>query len=117
MMKKWILLLGMGVLLFSGCVQETIVVSDRLITDADLYYEYVADSWGTSVEGELFNDGETYIDAIQLEVRLYDRRGIIIDYEYVWVDTYFHPGGAVGFYFEFPQRGVFDVDVRIHRYD
>ena len=116
-MKKWILIMGLGVLMFSGCVRETIVINDPLITDADLYYEYTADNWGTIVEGEVINDGETYINAVQLEVRLYNRRGVIIDYEYVWVDTYFYPGGRVGFYFDFPQTGVYDVEVLINRYD
>jgi len=85
MKKKWILMMGMAVLFLSSCVRETVVINDPLITDADLYYEYTADSWGTWIEGELYNDGETYIDAVQLEVRLYDRRGYIIDYEYIWI--------------------------------
>ena len=109
--------MSLGLFLMTGCVKETIVINDPLITDADLYYEYIADSWGTEVEGELYNDGETYIEAVQLEVRFYDRRGNILDYEFVWVDTYFHPGGSVGFYFDFPNTGVYDVDVLINRYD
>ena len=116
MKQKWVLTLGTILLLFSGCVRETVVVNVPPVTDADVYYEYQADAWGTVVQGELFNDGETYIDAIQLEIRLYDRRGFVIDYEYVWVETYFNPGQSVGFYVDLPHRGVWDVDVVIHRY-
>ena len=117
MKQKWILGLGAVLLLFSSCIRETVVINEPLITDADVYFEYTADSWGTIVEGEIYNDGETYINAVQLEIRLYDRRGVIIDYEYVWVDTYFNPGESVGYYVELPQRGVWDVDVLISRYD
>ncbi len=117
MKQKWVLTLGTVLLLFSSCVRETIVINDPLITDADIYYEYTADAWGTIVQGEVYNDGETFIDAVQLEIRLYDRRGVIIDYEYLWVDTYFNPGQSVGFYVDLPYRGVWDVDVVINRYD
>ena len=116
-MNKWIAILGMVLLATTGCVKETVVVRSPLIVDADLYFEYVADNWGTTIEGELINDGETFIDAVQLEVRFYDRNGYIIDYQYVWVDTYFNPGEVVGFYFDFAQRGVYDVEVLINQYD
>lgn len=115
--NKWIVVLGLSVLVLSGCVRETVVISDSLITDADVYYEYYADNWGTSLEGEFLNDGETYIEAVQIEVLFYDRLGYLMDNEFVWVDTYFHPGESVGFYLDFPHRGVYDVVVRINRYD
>lgn len=115
--QKWIWMIGIAVLFLTSCVRETVVINDPLITDADVYFEYIADDWGTIVEGELYNDGETYIEAVQLEIRLYDRRGYIIDYEYIWVDTYFHPGRTAPFYLDLPQRGVYDVQVIINRYD
>lgn len=117
MRNKWMILLSLLLVFMSSCVTETIVVNDPLITDADVYYQYTADSWGTRIEGELYNDGETYIDAVQLEIILYDRRGVVIDYEYVWIDTRFHPEGWVDFVLDLPHRGVWDVDVLIHRYD
>jgi hypothetical protein len=117
MMKKWIGLMGLALVFMTGCVKETVYIPDTLITDADVYYEYTADNFGTIIEGDIYNDGETFIDAIQLEIRLYDRRGVIIDYEYPWIDTYFNPGGTVGFYFDLPYANVYDVDVRINRYD
>ncbi|PCJ66283.1 MAG: hypothetical protein COA58_05770 [Bacteroidetes bacterium] len=117
MKKKWIALIGMALIFMTSCVKETIYVEDTLITDADVFYEYTADNFGTIIEGDIFNDGETYINAVQLEVRLYDRRGILIDNEYLWVDTYFNPGGQVSFYFDLPYSNVYDVDIRINRYD
>jgi hypothetical protein len=115
--QKWNWIIGMLALCLTSCVQETIVINDPLITDADVYFEYTADNWGAVVEGDIYNDGEIYIEAIQLEIRLFDRRGIIMDYEYVWVDTYFNPGGTAGFYLELPHRGVYEVDVFISGYD
>ena len=116
-MKKLITVLGLSLVFMTSCVRETIVVNDPLITDADVYFEYTADAFGTIVEGEVYNDGETFIDAVQLQIGLYNRRGVLIDYEFVWVDTYFHPGGSVGFYFDLPYYNVYDVSVDIHRYD
>lgn len=116
MKNKWIALLAFGLLFSVGCVKETVYISDPLITDADVYYEFVADSWGTEISGEVYNDGETYIEAVQLEIALYNRRGGLIAYEYVWVDTYFAPGESVGFYFDLAYYNVWDVDVSIHRY-
>jgi len=117
MKHKWILTWGAVLLLFSSCVREKIVINDPLITDADIYYEYIENPWGTRVQDEVYNDGDTFIDAVQLEIRLYDRRGVIIDYEYLCVDTYFNPGRRVDFYVNLPYRGVWDVDVVINRYD
>ena len=117
MKNKWIALLAFGLLFSVGCVKETVYLAATLITDADVYYEFIADNIGTEVSGEIYNDGETYINAVQLEIRLYDRRGIIIDYEYLWVDTYFDPGQSVRFYVDLSHRGVWDVDVVINRYD
>jgi len=117
MKNKWIALLAFGLLFSVGCVKETVYLAAPLITDADVYYEFIADNIGTEVSGEIYNDGETYINAVQLEIRLYDRRGIIIEYDYLWVDTYFDPGQSVRFYVDLPHRGVWDVDVVINRYD
>ena len=115
--QKWTWMIGIVALCLSSCVKETIVINDPLITDADVYFEYTADNWGTVIEGDIYNDGETFIEAVQLEISLYDRRGRNIAREYVWVDTYFNPGGAAGFYVELPYRGVYDLDVAINRYD
>ena len=117
MKSKLMILLGLGLILVTGCVRETVIINDPLTTDADLYYEYTADAFGTIVQGGLYNDGETYIEAVELDVRMYDRRGYNVDNELVWVDTYFNPGGSVGFYFDFPQRGIYDVEVYINRYN
>ncbi len=115
MMKKMVLILGLGVLILSGCGRETIL--PVLITDADLIYDFYSDRYGTVVEGEVYNDGETSIDAVQLEIRLYDDYGFIVDYEYVWVDTYFSPGHPVTFYFELSEPWIYDVAVYINAFD
>jgi hypothetical protein len=115
--RKWILALILGGFLFTGCVKETVIINEPLITDADVYYEFFADNQGVSIDGEFINDGETFIEAVQLELRFYDSRGLIIDYEYVWVDTYFDPGESITFFLDYPYRGVYDVQLFLNRYD
>ena len=115
-MKKIVLYLSLAIATLSGCVQEQVVPYNP-ITDADVFYEYYSDAYGTIIEGEIINDGETYIDAVQLEVRMYDRYGYVIDYDYLWVDAFFYPGEAVDFYFDLPERYVHTVEVFIHEFD
>jgi hypothetical protein len=115
MIKKLTLILGLAAVLFTGCARE----EDPYIhiTDADVFYDYYSDRYGTSIDGEIINDGETYIEAVQLEIRLYDIDGYLIDFEYVWIDTYFSPGESIPFFFEFSEPWVYDVDVDVHRYE
>lgn len=113
-MKK-IFAIVLAALFLSSCVKDEIYVP-AYIADADVQYEYFSDAFGTVVEGDLYNDGETHIESVELELRFYDSRGVIVDYEYVWVDTYFNPGGQVSFYYEFPQPYISDVRVFINNY-
>lgn len=101
----------------SSCVREVVYVQEPLITDADLFYEYSADRYGVVVDGELFNDGETYIEAVQLEVNMYDIDGFLIATDFVWINVFLNSGEVSNFYFTIPQRGVWDVQILIHRYD
>ena len=112
-MKKWMMIFGLGLLALSGCGREEVPYYP--ITDADVYFDYWSDRYGTDVEGELYNDGETYIDAVQLEMRTYDRHGFIIDYEYFWIDTYFYPGDMVSFSLRSPITYAANVEIYIHR--
>ncbi len=115
MIRKMTLMLSLAVLILSGCGREEVPYYP--ITDADVFYEYWSDRWGTSIDGEIVNDGETFIEAVQLEVRMYDIDGYLIDYEFVWVDTYMSPGESVSFFFDFSEPWVYDVDVDVRRYE
>ena len=115
-MKKIVLYFILATVALSGCMREE-VVPYTPITDADIFYEYYSDRYGTIIEGEIINDGETYIEAVQLEVRMFDRYGYLINFDYIWVDAFFYPGEAVDFYFDLPERYVHSVEVYIHAFD
>jgi hypothetical protein len=111
-MKKWMMICGLGLLALSGCVREEVPYYP--VTNAAVQFDYWSDRYGTDIEGEIYNDGETYIDAVQLEVRTYDNRGFIIDYEYFWLDTYFYPGDVVGFTLRSPITYAANVEVYVN---
>ena len=112
-MEKWMMIFGFGFLFLSGCVKEEILYYP--ITNAAVQFDYWSDRYGTDIEGEIYNDGETYIDAVQLEVRTYDNRGFIIDYEYFWIDTYFYPGDIINFSIGSPITYAANVEIYVSR--
>ena len=115
MIRKIVPVLLLFTLGFSSCTQEDSVYVP--ITEADIFYNFYSDQFGTTITGEIINDGETFINAVQLEIRLYSIEGFLIDVDYVWVDTYFNPGESVQFLFESGDRNVFDVDLFVFSYD
>ena len=100
----------------SSCVREEIHVRDTA-PYASVYYDYWTGPDGTVIDGDIYNDGHRYIDAVQLEVRLFDRRGGVFATDYYWVNTYSYPGEASYFTIDIPDPYVADVDVQIVRYD
>lgn len=116
-MKNTLLLLfGLSVLAFSGCVREEVYVYDE-IQDVDVFFEYWSGSNGTTIEGSMINDGTTYLYSVELEVRLYDRYGDLIDRDWFWVDSYTYPGEESFFSINTGVRYVSTVEVIPTNYD
>ncbi|MCB9245180.1 MAG: hypothetical protein H6606_02015 [Flavobacteriales bacterium] len=107
-----ILTLGMS-LFFSSCVYEETVVVAPVRPDVDLYYDFWAGPRHVEIDGELFNDGNTFVRAVQLEVRLYDEFARMISTDWITVDVFINPGEVQRFSFNIPERYVFDVDILV----
>lgn len=108
-----VLALGMS-FLFSSCVYEETVVVAPARPDVDLYYDFWAGPRHVEIDGELFNDGNTFVRSVQLEVRLYDEFGRVISIDWIMVDAFLNPGEVQLFSFNISERYVFDVDVLVH---
>lgn len=113
-MKKlgFIALLAFGL---SACSDEPVLYNTPL-SYASINYEFYSDFSGTQIDGIIYNDGETFLESVELEVRLYDDVGYIVDYDYVWVDTYAYPGDATRFYLNLPYSYIHDVRVFVNHY-
>ena len=51
----------------------------RAQANADVVYTYWTGPSGTIIEGDIYNDGETYLEAVEIRVKLYDLNGDLID--------------------------------------
>lgn len=91
-MKNTLLLLfGISLFTLSSCVREEVYVYDE-VRDVDVFYEHWSGPQGTTIEGSMINDGTTYLYAVELEIRMYDRYGDLIERDYFWIDALTYPG-------------------------
>lgn len=91
MKNTLLLLLGIALVTFSSCAREEIYVYDE-IRDVDVFYEYWSGPQGTTIEGSMINDGTAYLYAVELEIRMYDRYGGLIESDWFWIDALTYPG-------------------------
>lgn len=104
--------LSFGFLLQSCVYEETVVVAPAQ-PDADVFYDFWAGPRFVEIDGEIFNDGNTFITSVQLEVVTYDDMGFVITRDLMMVDVFLNPREVTGFTLDLPVRYVFDVDVRV----
>lgn len=116
MKAKILLLLGLAVTTFSSCVREEVYVYNE-IPDADVVYDFWSGPAGTLIEGEVFNDGTTYLYAVELEVYMFDRYGDLIEKDWYWVNTYSYPGESSFFTLDLGVPHVSNVDIRPVSFD
>jgi hypothetical protein len=113
-MKKlgFIVLLAVGL---SACSEEPIYY-DGPMSYASVNYEFYGDFSGTQIDGRIYNDGETFLESVELEIRLYDDAGFIVDYEYLWVDLFAYPGQETSFFADLPYTYIYDVRIFVNHY-
>lgn len=106
------LLSGLGFVI-TGCVQETIIVAPS--PAASVVWDFWAGARHVEVDGEVFNDGNTFIRGVELEVRMFDDHGHFISSVFHNINVNLDPQRVAGFSLDIEERYVFDVEVRIHR--
>ncbi len=106
----FILALGLMSTAFQSCVYEEPVVVVAT-PDADVFFDFWAGPRSVEIDGEIFNDGSTFIRAVELEVRLFDDFGRLITTDFIVVDVFLDPRETGFFSLDFNRRYVFDVDI------
>jgi len=66
------------------------------------------------VDGEIFNDGSTFIESVELEIVMYDEFGYYLNsvFQTFWVEM--EPQRSFLFSTDLREPAVYDVDVIIH---
>jgi len=110
----FILVLGLMSTAFQSCVYEEpiIVVSTP---DADVFFDFWAGPRNVEIDGEIINDGNTFIRSVELEIRLFDDFGRLISSDLITVDVFLDPRESSFFSFDFRERYVFDVEVIVRQ--
>lgn len=85
-------------------------------TFADVYYDYWTGPSGTLVEGEVYNEGNTFIREVELEVRFYNRFGRIIYKDWIWVNSLTYPSEISYFHLDIAEPYIHDMDIYVTGY-
>jgi hypothetical protein len=107
------LLAGAMTASLNSCVYEETVVVHSAIPQADVFFDFWAGARNVELDGEIFNDGQTFIKAVELEISFFDEFGVLMGRDFVTIDVFIHPRQSSTFALDFSRRYVFDIDVRI----
>lgn len=99
---------------FNGCADEVIIVHDDP-PRASVVFDFWAGARNVEVDGEIFNDGRSYIESVEVEILMYDEFGQYISsvFQTFFVDM--PSQSSYVFATDIRQSYVYDVDVVIHR--
>ncbi|MFY0644391.1 MAG: hypothetical protein JXR19_07975 [Bacteroidia bacterium] len=115
MKQQLLLFLLLGIAGLSGCSKEEFHYHGY--PDADVIFTYWTGPSGTIIEGEVYNDGETYLEAVELKVSLFDHHGDLINEDWYWINTFSYPGEETYFTFDLSIPYVDDVRVKVTDFD
>lgn len=97
----------------NGCVQEVIIVEPTPL--ASVTWDYWAGARNVEVDGEIFNDGNTFIRAVELEFRMYDEYGYYINSVFHEFIVNLDPQRISTYSMDISARYVYSVDVVVSR--
>ncbi len=95
----------------NGCTDDVIINADN--PRASLVYDFWAGSRSVEVDGEIFNDGNTRISEVEIEIMLFDEFGQYITSVFQTFPVNLRPYDSFIFATDFRARNVFDVEVEI----
>ncbi len=96
---------------FNGCSDDVIV--DAANPRASVIFDFWAGSRTVEVDGEIFNDGNTFIEQVEIEIALYDEFGQYIKSVYQGFRVDLRPQDSFIFSTDLREFDVYDVDVLI----
>jgi hypothetical protein len=98
-------------LLSNGCSDETEIQGND--PRASVAFDFWAGARNVEVDGEIFNDGNTYIEHIEIEILLYDEVGQYINSAYQSFAVDLRPQDSFIFTSDLHEYEIYDVDVLI----
>jgi hypothetical protein len=98
---------------FNGCYYDEVVIVNEGPPRASVTYDFWAGARNVEIDGELFNDGNVFINEAEIEVLLFDIYGEFISSYFYTFHVDLRSRDFTPFEIDISQRGVFDVDVRI----
>lgn len=96
---------------FNGCSDEVPVQSGD--PQASVVFDFWAGARNVEVDGEIFNDGNTHINQIEIEIALYDEFGQYIKSAYQSFSVDLRPRDSFIFSTDLREFDIYDVDVFI----
>jgi len=102
------MLLGIG-----SCVDEVIIVES--VPAASVSWDFWAGARNVEIDGEIFNDGNTFISEVELEVRMFDEYGYLISTAFQSFAVNLEVGRVRNFVMDIREDYVYNIDIRVHR--
>ncbi|MBI1308009.1 MAG: hypothetical protein GC181_15500 [Bacteroidetes bacterium] len=96
----------------NGCVEEVIVVPQNPV--ANVSYDFWAGARNVEVDGEIYNDGNTFIRNVELEIRMYDEYNYYISSVFTEFVVNLNPGQYTSFSLDVRERYVYNVEVFVN---
>ncbi|MCB9262425.1 MAG: hypothetical protein H6607_08635 [Flavobacteriales bacterium] len=102
---------SLSILSLNGCVEDDFYVYDP--PQAVVQYDFWAGARTVEVDGDIINDGNTFISSAEIEIMLYDEYGYYISSVFQTFNVNLYPRDRFSFSTDIQERGVYDVDVRL----
>jgi hypothetical protein len=96
----------------SSCVDDVIVVDSN--PHASVSWDFWAGARNVEVDGEIFNEGNSFIQVVELEIEMFDDYGDYISTVYKEFVVNLDQGRSTTFAIDVRERHVFTVDVRVN---
>lgn len=106
-----ILTVVLAIFVLNGCTDDVVIVSND--ARASVMFDFWAGARNVEVDGEIFNDGNTHIEHVELEIMFYDQYGNYMHSVFQTFVLDLHPVESFVFATDVRQSGVYDVDVII----
>lgn len=115
MRQKLLLLSTLFITLFAfnGCYYEETIIIEDPTPRASVVFDFWSGARTVEVDGEIYNDGNVYIQSVDIEVFMYDEFGYLLSSYIETIYVGLHPRAFFTFQMDFFERHVYDVDVAI----
>ena len=104
-----IILLASSSFLFNSCVDDRPFIEPH--PAASVSFDFWAGARNIEVDGEIINEGNTFIHRVELEVQLFDEFNRYVRSVFLMQVVNLDPNQFVPFALDVRERDIYDVDV------